>query len=385
MQFRTLLLASAALALPAVAQAQAIDGLYIGGAAGYNHAVRRGTEARQGNAYYFDGIRTGRDATVRLDEGYVGLANVGYGFGNGIRLELEGNYRGNDISKIGGFSGRGLSGNGVTSAFGATSGTQRQYGGMANVYYDFDLYKFGLLGYALTPYVGAGAGYLVTQYDNVRATRGVPGGNTVRIDGDSGRFAFQGIVGIAAPIEAVPGLSLTAEYRYLSSLKPDIDGSVVNPSGGIVSTGKYRFSEQNNHSALIGLRYAFNSAPPPVAPVPVTTAPRQDARTYLVFFDWDRADLTDRARQIIAEAAQATTRVQVTRIEVSGHTDKSGTPRYNQGLSVRRAQNVAAELVRLGVPQAAITTQGFGESRPLVQTADGVREPQNRRVEIVLR
>ena len=109
------------------------------------------------------------------------------------------------------------------------------------------------------------------------------------------------------------------------------------------------------------------------------------ARSYLVFFDWDRADLTDRARQIIAEAAQATTRVQVTRIEVAGHADTSGTPRYNQGLSQRRAQNVASELVRLGVPREAITVQAFGESRPLVPTADGVREPQNRRVEIVLR
>jgi len=119
--------------------------------------------------------------------------------------------------------------------------------------------------------------------------------------------------------------------------------------------------------------------------VPVAAPQREAARTYLVFFDWDRADLTDRARQIIAEAAQATTRVQVTRIEVSGYTDRSGTARYNQGLSVRRAQNVAAELVRLGVPRNAITAQGFGESNPLVPTADGVREPQNRRVEIVLR
>ena len=104
-----------------------------------------------------------------------------------------------------------------------------------------------------------------------------------------------------------------------------------------------------------------------------------------MFFDWDRADLTDRARQIIAEAAQATQRVQTTRIEVNGYTDKSGTARYNAGLSVRRAQNVAAELVRQGVPRQAITVQGFGESNPLVPTADGVREPQNRRVQIILR
>ena len=82
---------------------------------------------------------------------------------------------------------------------------------------------------------------------------------------------------------------------------------------------------------------------------------------------------------------QATTRVQVTRIEVGGHTDTSGTAAYNQALSVRRAQAVSNELVRLGVPREAITVQGYGETRPLVPTADGVREPQNRRVEIILR
>ncbi len=104
-----------------------------------------------------------------------------------------------------------------------------------------------------------------------------------------------------------------------------------------------------------------------------------------MFFDWDRADLTDRARQIIAEAAQASTRVQTTRIEVQGNADSSGTPAYNQGLSLRRAQAVAAELVRVGVSQAAIDIQAFGDTRPLVQTAAGVREPQNRRVAIILR
>ncbi len=108
-------------------------------------------------------------------------------------------------------------------------------------------------------------------------------------------------------------------------------------------------------------------------------------RTYLVFFDWDGAGLTNRARQIVGEAAQASTRVPTTRIEVSGYTDSSGAARYNQGLSVRRAESVQSELVRDGVPRNAISVQGYGESRPLVQTAKGVREPQNRRVEIVLR
>ena len=78
-------------------------------------------------------------------------------------------------------------------------------------------------------------------------------------------------------------------------------------------------------------------------------------------------------------------RVSATKIEVAGHADRSGTPQYNQRLSERRAQAVAAELVRQGVARTDIAITAFGESRPLVPTADGVREPQNRRVEIVLR
>jgi outer membrane protein OmpA-like peptidoglycan-associated protein len=109
------------------------------------------------------------------------------------------------------------------------------------------------------------------------------------------------------------------------------------------------------------------------------------ARTYLVFFDWDKSDLTARARQIISEAAQASTHVQTTRIEVNGYTDLSGTAKYNMGLSVRRADAVKAELIRDGVSSSEIYTQGFGESHPLVPTAQGVREPQNRRVEIILK
>ena len=147
-----------------------------------------------------------------------------------------------------------------------------------------------------------------------------------------------------------------------------------------------RPQHQFNHSFLLGVRYAFNVASP--VPVPPTARPRlppRPARSYLVFFDWDKATLTDRARQIVKEAADNSTRVQYTRIEVNGYTDTSGTHQYNQGLSVRRAQAVQAELIKDGVPQGVIAIQGFGDTQLLVQTGPGVREPQNRRVEIVIR
>jgi iron complex outermembrane receptor protein len=138
------------------------------------------------------------------------------------------------------------------------------------------------------------------------------------------------------------------------------------------------------------VRYKFGLPPkalPPAAPEPAPVSVPQTipVRTYLVFFDWDRADLTDRARQIVATAATAATHVATTRIEVNGYTDLSGTVAYNQKLSVRRAQMVENELVRDGVARSEISIHGYGESNPLVPTAPGVREPQNRRVEIILR
>ena len=97
------------------------------------------------------------------------------------------------------------------------------------------------------------------------------------------------------------------------------------------------------------MRYNFGVAPPPPRP-PAAVPAQAPARSYLVFFDWDKATLTDRARQIIAEAADNSTHVQYTRIEVNGYTDTSGTPQYNMGLSVRRANAVKAELIKDGVP-----------------------------------
>ena len=220
------------------------------------------------------------------------------------------------------------------------------------------------------------------------------GGNPLRLSttGWSTNFAYQGIFGLSFPLAAVPGLSLTTEYRFYGVLDAPsfhaYDNVGVTGANGVVHSGRGNFnvSSDYNHSLLLGVRYAFNTAPPAPTPAPVTAPPTvTPSRTYLVFFDWDRADLTDRARQIIAEAAQNSSRVQATRIEVQGNADRSGTPAYNQGLSLRRAQTVAAELVRDGVARTAIDIQAFGDTRPLVPTAAGVREPQNRRVAIILR
>jgi outer membrane protein OmpA-like peptidoglycan-associated protein len=319
----------------------------------------------------FGGTAASRSGSAEFNYGFVGVVSLGYGFGNGVRAELEGSYRQNEVDSVSGFTGlpRPL----------RADGTARSYGVMANALYDFDLGP----GAFIMPYVGVGAGYVWHEYDS---TRVISPAGTVTIDGSDGRFAYQAIVGAAFPISAVPGLAITAEYRFMGTLQPEIDAT-ARSVGGAVTRGNAEV-DNYNHSLLLGVRYAFGQTPPPPVVAPVAPAPAAapaPARTFLVFFDFNRADLTDRARQIIAEAAQAAQRGQPTRIEVSGHADRSGTPQYNQRLSERRAQVVAAELERRGVARSNMAIQAFGESRPLVPTADGVREPQNRRVEIVLR
>lgn len=356
MSLKKALLAATMLSLPIAAQAQPITGLYVGAGAGVNY--------RQDSNYSLRGAGVNLRDRTETRVGYAGVGSIGWGFGNGFRAEIEGNYRYNQIDHA--FRGSRLNGGGV-----------HQYGAMVNALYDFDLTGFGVSPRTFSPYLGVGVGYIWSQYRNVR---GAVTGASLRLNDTDGQFAYQGIVGGAFGLgDVVPGLALTVEYRFMGTLEPTINGTL---NGRAVRAEGTNY----NHTGLVGLRYAFNAPRPvpvaaPVAPAPVQTV----ARTYLVFFDWNRADLTDRARQIIAEAATARTTVSSTRIEVSGHADRSGTPQYNQALSMRRAESVAAELARRGVPRSEMVIQAFGESRPLVPTADGVREPQNRRVEIVLK
>ena len=121
--------------------------------------------------------------------------------------------------------------------------------------------------------------------------------------------------------------------------------------------------------------------PPPAAAAPPPPPPPE--HNFTVFFDWDRANITPEGQQII-EAAAATFKSQPpVPVQVIGHTDTSGSAAYNQKLSERRAQNVAAGLSQVGVPQNAMTVTGVGQNDLKVQTPDGVREPQNRRTEII--
>ena len=118
-----------------------------------------------------------------------------------------------------------------------------------------------------------------------------------------------------------------------------------------------------------------------VPPAPEVAVPPE---TYLVFFDLDKADVTPEGMSIVESAAADANQTPFKRIMAFGHADTSGSDSYNMDLSQRRADAVKSALTEFGVQADTIDTEALGETQPLVPTDDGVREPQNRRVEIVI-
>ena len=118
---------------------------------------------------------------------------------------------------------------------------------------------------------------------------------------------------------------------------------------------------------------------PPTPPVA-----QADARDFTVYFDFDKYNLTGDARRVVDAAIAAAKAGGPARIDVTGNTDLAGTNHYNFVLSRRRAETVRNYMVAHGVDAGEINIGARGKTEPIVRTADGVREPRNRRVEIVI-
>ncbi|MCE3250754.1 MAG: outer membrane protein precursor, partial [Geminicoccaceae bacterium] len=188
---------------------------------------------------------------------------------------------------------------------------------------------------------------------------------------NSTQFAYQAMVGAGYNVNEVFRINL--EGRYMGTTTPNFVHS--GPAFSVTSSPNI-----NNISVMASLQMKFGAPPPPPPPPPPQVAPP----SFMVFFDWDRSNLSQQALNTIRQAAAAFKSKGNARITATGHTDTSGPEAYNMALSLRRANAVKDALVREGVPAQAITVIGRGEAGLLVQTADGVREPQNRRVEIVI-
>jgi len=359
-----IILAASPSIFPIPAFAQQFEGPYItvGGGMTFLRSESTSSVTLPGQTVAAIGTRA-----ANINSGFSGEASAGYSFGGGLRSEIEGDFLHDRV--------RGLQG---LPAGSAVYGSEKQYGAFLNAFYDFNFPQS-----PIAPYLGAGAGYQEQAWSGISAKAATA--YATSSDGSGGRFAYQLIAGAAFPIKPIPGLAVTAEYRFI-----DRTGSVPAAPALGLNTGN-----ATDNTVMLGLRYAFNAVGnPDVEPgvaLPVAAAPPESIappapagnRMYIVYFAWDRSYLTDQAKQIISEAATAAA-TGTTQVAVTGHTDSSGNTPYNQALSLRRAHVVAGELIRLGVPAEEISIEADADSNQAVQTAPGERNAQNRRVEILL-
>ncbi|MGE5272083.1 MAG: OmpA family protein [Thiohalocapsa sp.] len=310
-----------------------------------------------------DSPEIGRHAGARWREAFGDGFNVGvrggYEWGP-WRFEEEFSFRQNGIKS--------LKWDGAPRI--KTNGNRDAYAIMTNAIYDIPV------GWAVSPHIGAGIGAIVL-HDGI----GVPGFGSVTSTDDV-VFGYQAIGGIRYNIN--PTLAFDVDYRYLASAE-DARLRVTHtvPPALLGGRGVYT-SGYASHSVVASLTLRFGAPPPPVVAPPAPPAPPPVMRkVFLVFFDWDKDTITPEGMAIIQQAAAAFRGGAPVTIQVTGYADRSGSPGYNQRLSERRANNVANAMVRMGVPRQAMAVSGRGENDNRVPTADGVREPQNRRVEIV--
>lgn len=315
-------------------------------------------------------------ATVDHDYGYDVDAIIGYDFG-AFRVEAEVAYK---RATVDGYISSVTTPGGAGTFVAPPGDYSDQVGGSTSA---LSFMINGMLDFGdddgLQGYIGGGAGVARVKLDDLSIDGNGPG---FLNDSDTG-FAWQAIAGVRAPLTDT--IDVGIKYRFFNV--DDVD--MVDRLGRDVST-RYR-----SHSLLGSLIFNFGgpeevvevppppppiveAPPPPPPPPPVECTPGP----YIVFFDWDRSEITPEAAGILDNAVSAYQSCGQARVMLAGHADKSGSDQYNVGLSQRRNDSVRAYLESRGIPGGVITTEAFGESAPRVETADGVRELQNRRVEI---
>ena len=318
-------------------------------------------------------------AVLNTKPGFDAGGIFGYDFG-ALRLEAEASYRRAKADTLGVWNSQTLAP--ASTAAGNASALSFMVNGLIDLGPDDGPQVFA----------GGGVGYSHGQFE----VTSVPGPFTAfALNGADDGFAWQLLAGARYPLSDHVDIGL--KYRYFN--QNNIDATAVYTVSGVgVSTNSYPVrGNLRSHSAMLTLSYNFLPPPPPPveaeevtpeppAPVPPTPAPvpppQCNKGPFIVFFDWDKSDLTAEAASILDSAVAAYGNCQTIPIMLAGYTDRSGSATYNQALSQRRNASVTDYLTTRGVPSGAITSQGFGETNNRVPTADGVKELQNRRVEI---
>jgi OOP family OmpA-OmpF porin len=281
--------------------------------------------------------------------------SFGYRMPIGLRVEVEAGWDRHDLKSTG-----------VNST--GDNGRLTNFSGLLNAAYDWHLtqrWDFTL---------GAGVGVARNDID-------VSAPGVIVANGQHTNFMWQAMAGFSYSISDNLDLTLDWRYREFSAR------SGFGTSRTFVdTTGTHFFSanlrNNNEQAVMIGLRwYLVEAAPPPPPPAPPPPPP---VKTFIVFFDFNKSNLTAEAQAVVSEAVKTAKTQGAVRILVTGHTDTVGSHEYNQGLSERRAASVKGEMVNEGMSPDDISTVGKSFDDPLVPTGPGVREPQNRRAVIDL-
>src|SRR6516162_5076502 len=332
------------------------------------------------------------NVTPNFNSGFSVGARGGYQWGP-WRFEEEYSYRHNSLSSVT------FNNFGFTSSGNNGQGQATSHAIMTNVIYDFTL------GWPVTPHIGAGIGAVdvissasVNSFtlNNPIGAPIVPAtplsvapqtfGGTI-LHGSGWRFGYQAIAGFR--YDFTPAVAFDLDYRYLGTTDQTLSNSARFPfpggSGGTNCCAGTHFTSSyhaQNLVASVTMKFGAPPAPPPPLP-PTPPPPPPPNKVFLVFFDWDKYNITAEGERIIELAAQQYKAGGSVRIQVNGYTDTTGSFGYNQRLSERRANAVASRLAALGVARSDMAVAGHSFNDLRVPTPPGVREPQNRRVEIV--
>ncbi|MFA7588613.1 MAG: OmpA family protein [Novosphingobium sp.] len=206
-----------------------------------------------------------------------------------------------------------------------------------------------------------------------------------------------------ATADDLMAMDLTSLRGEIQSRYDEALGLTLSPDVVSADTNQFMWASQAKAQCGIALGFLKSSTKDPVsigkcvdaanrmrmvqvvqAPPPPPPDMCNEPIAGIVFFDFDSAIPPASANQTLDSVINYTKVCNWSRLIVTGHTDRSGSDAYNQGLSVRRAQAVAGMLEARGMPEGILDVSGYGESEPKVPTPDGERNPTNRRVEITV-
>ena len=412
---------AALLSVPTMASAQD-TGWYVRGNMGYG-------------AFADTDLTGDMPGDVEAEGNAAGSVGVGYALGNNWRVELDGNQMWNDMGAI--------------AQVDASFASLRTTGLMLNAIYDFEdfgrwePYVGAGLGYVKGKLSAESHDFA----NGLTAIDSPVCGDICRVEDDAASLGWNILAGLGYNINE--NLVWDTKYTYTDIGEMDFDGIRQTVGSVALSSISVAAEDLASHTLMTGFRYKFGAkAAPVVAKIPVEPTPPTAVKVtcwdgsmadnfdvcpveakpqatvvcydgtvvfdqlscptppappvveeipvqasicdqgdvpFVVYFEWDKSRLTEQAQAVIDQASTYTQQCGVAGVTIEGHTDTSGSSAYNINLSKRRASTVGSALMAKGVDAASINKSGMGENGLAVQTNDGVREPLNRRSEVIIR